>query len=203
MELACSSKIEIVFNYFDAGKDDNEHFLPTPIERIVSIDGEEIYRDKQKPAIYAKDKSILRQFEDWANEYHSNIENDYLLELREYLRAYHRVEQDLITTNPTLYESEQENHTDSYIWLRLPILDEHPETISNMISSGVEELPNTCLAGILAAILKNRVPKGVDLNGMSIDRIGNSFQFCISGSTSLEDLRILCEQYELNPDLGD
>lgn len=131
------------------------------------------------------------------------MDKDYLLELREHLKAYHETEQDLITTNPTLCESEQENHTDSYIWLRLPIPDEHPETVSDMILSGVEELPNTCLAGILVAILKNRVPKGVDLNGMSIDRIGNSFQFCILGSTSLEALRILCGQYESNPDLED
>lgn len=126
------------------------------------------------------------------------MERDYLSELRKHLRAYHKAERDLITTNPMLCESEQENYSDSYIWLRLPMPDEHSETVSDMILSEVEELPNTCLAGILATILKNRVPKGVDLNGMSIDRIGNSFQFCISGSTSLEDLRILCGQYELN-----
>lgn len=121
---------------------------------------------------------------------------DHLSKLRDILGLYHDVEQDLITTNPTLCESEMENHSDSYIWLRLPMQDEQPETVPNMILSGVEELPNTCLAGVLVAILKNRVPKGVNLTGMSIDYRQNSFRFCISGSTSLEELRTLCEQYQ-------
>lgn len=131
------------------------------------------------------------------------MKKDYLLELRENLRLYHEAEQHLISTNPTLFESEMENHSDSYIWLRLPMTGELPETVSNMILSGVEELSNTCLSGILAAILKNRVPKGVNLAGMSIDNRENSFRFCISGSTSLEELRILCEQYQANYGLGD
>lgn len=133
----------------------------------------------------------------------TEIEQDYLSELRKHLRSYHEAEQSLITTNPTLCESELENYSDSYIWLRLPMPGELPGTVSEMILSGVEELPNACLAGILAAILKNRVSKGIQLNGMSIDRIGSSFRFCISGSTSLKDLRILCEQYESNSGLED
>ena len=123
------------------------------------------------------------------------IKRDRVDKLRSLLKAYHETEQDLITTNPTLAESDLENYSDSYKWLRFPIPDEQPETVSNMISSGVEEFPNDCLAGLLAAILKNQVSNGVSLAGLSIDRIGNSFRFCISGSTSLEDLRNLCEPY--------
>lgn len=53
-----------------------------------------------------------------------------------------------------------ENYEDSYIWLRLPIPDEHPERVLNMIHSGVEELPNTCLAGILAGNIKKSSSQG-------------------------------------------
>ncbi len=126
------------------------------------------------------------------------MKKDHLLKLRNQLISYHEAEQDLIATNPTLCESEMENLTDSYIWLRLPIPDEDPGTVSDMILSGVEEMPTMCLAGILVAILKNQVPRGVQMHGLSIDNIENSFRFCISGSVSLEDLRILCEWYELN-----
>ena len=129
-----------------------------------------------------------------------NNTRDHLAELRDCLQAYHEIEQDYITTRG-LCESEMENYSDSYMWLSLPMPDEQPETVLDMILSGVEDLPNTCLAGILVAILKNRVPNGIRINGMSIDRIGSSFRFCISGSTSLEDLRTLCELYKPTRDL--
>ena len=89
-----------------------------------------------------------------------------------------------------------ENLTDSCTWICLLMPDEHPEMIPNMILSGVEEFPNTCLAGILAAILKNQLPMGVNLACLCIDGRQNTFRFCISGSISLEDLRTLCEQYQ-------
>lgn len=126
------------------------------------------------------------------------MKNDFLSELRECLRAYYKMEKELIATNPTLCESEMENYSDSYIWLRFPMPDEYLGMVSDMILSGVEELPNTCLAGILVGVLKNRVPKEIEMSGMSIDRVGSSFHFCISGSASLGGLRTLCEQYESN-----
>lgn len=70
-----SSKIEVIFNYGAPKQGDNGKFLSTPIERIVLIDGEEIYRDKQMPFLYVRDKSILRQFENWVNEL--SIHQDY------------------------------------------------------------------------------------------------------------------------------
>lgn len=124
----------------------------------------------------------------------ANPDRDYLSELWKSLTEYHEAEQALIATNPKLCESELENHPHSYIWIRLPMPDEQPTTVSDMIASGVEDFPNTCLAGVLVAILKKQVPKGVQWNGVSIHNTQNFFRFCISGSTSLEDLRTLCEQ---------
>jgi hypothetical protein len=120
------------------------------------------------------------------------------LELKKVLELYHKTEQKLISTNPQLCVSSLENHPDSYTWIRLPMPGEQPETVPNMIDSGVEDFPNTCLAGILVAILKNQVPTGVHLAGISLYSHKNTVRFCISGSTSLEELRILCEQYLQN-----
>ena len=44
--------------------------------------------------------------------------------LRKLLIKYHEVEQDLITTRPTLCEVDEENYSDSYKWLPLPVRDE-------------------------------------------------------------------------------
>ena len=115
------------------------------------------------------------------------------------LRAYHKAENELITTNPTLAETDEENYSSSCKWLRLPIVDEQPETISDMILSNIEDFPNDCLAGILAGAVKNGVPKGIHLSGVSVDNNGSLLSFCISGSVSLEELRILCEQYRALP----
>lgn len=121
-------------------------------------------------------------------------DRDYLSELWKSLAEYHEAEQALIATNPKLCESELENPPHSYTWIRLPMPDEQPTTVSDMIASGVEDFPNTCLAGVLVAILKRQVPRGVQWNGVSIHNTQNSFRFCISGSISLEALRTLCEQ---------
>lgn len=128
--------------------------------------------------------------------------HDHLTELRAALRRYVEAEQELIATRPTLHETDEENYSDSCKWLRFPLVDETPETVSSMILSTIEDSPNDCLAGVLAAVLKNQVPNGIRLSSMCIDRIGNSFQFCIAGSTSSEELRNLREQYSGLPDQG-
>jgi len=120
--------------------------------------------------------------------------------MRHLMRSFHDSEQLLITTNPRLAEIDEENYSNSYKWLRFPIPDERPETVEEMILSGPEHFPNDCLAGILVAILKNRVPTGIQVSGIYIDRIENSFRFCISGSTSIEEIQTLCGQYELSHD---
>ena len=139
----------------------------------------------------------LEDIENMGNAAYMVVERDYSGELRDCSKAYHEAEQDLITTNPALRESNTENYSDSYKWLRLPTPDAYPQIVSDMIFLGVEDFPNDCLAGILLAeVLKSQVPNGIRMNGMSIDRVENSFRFCISGSTSLEDLRTLFEQYK-------
>lgn len=123
------------------------------------------------------------------------MKKDYLSTLREHLRSYHATEQELIATNPTLCEADEENDSDSCKWLRLPIPGATPSTEASMILSDIALFPDDCLAGILVAAMKNRVPTGIRVSSVGIDRIGNSFQFCIAGSTTLEELRTLCEQY--------
>ena len=123
------------------------------------------------------------------------IRKDYFEELRKHTVGFHEAQKKLISTNPTLFQSELENLTDSCMWIRLPIPGKNAKTVPNMIHVGVESLPNTCLAGILLEILENRVPKGMDLSGLCIDNNQNNLRFCISGSVSLEELRTLCEQH--------
>ena len=50
-------------------------------------------------------------------------------------RAYRDAVENLIATNPTLSESDLDTGEDSYKWLRLPIQDEQPLTVANMILS--------------------------------------------------------------------
>lgn len=71
MEVRTTSKAEVIFNYYGSGKEENGMNTIAQIERIVLVDGEEIYRDKQIPSLYVRDKSILRQFEDWTNTCYS------------------------------------------------------------------------------------------------------------------------------------
>lgn len=123
--------------------------------------------------------------------------------LRTLTRTLCEIGKYVATTNPSLCDVDLENYSDSYKWLPLPVRDEYSGTVSDLILSEVEHFPNDCLAGILLAILKNQVPNGISMDAMSIDRVGNSFCFCISGSTSLEELQNLCEQYRLNHDFAD
>lgn len=62
-----SVKIEISITPVDGVMENGRTFYHC-IERIVLVDGEEVYRDRQKNALFCKDESVLRQFEDWCNE---------------------------------------------------------------------------------------------------------------------------------------
>lgn len=46
----------------------NSRMFYHSIERIVLVDGEEVFHDIQKNALFSRDESILRQFENWCNE---------------------------------------------------------------------------------------------------------------------------------------
>lgn len=75
MELICSEKIEVICNHYTNENPSEGSKKPVAcIERIVSVDGEEVYRDQQKPALRYKDNSILHQFENWTNEFYSESE---------------------------------------------------------------------------------------------------------------------------------
>ena len=108
------------------------------------------------------------------------------------LSVYYQGLEEHVTKNPHSCEIDLENYSDSYKWLSLPIPDESPETVPNMIGADVELYPNDRLAGILLDRLRTELPTGVNLDAMNIDRVENSFRFCISGSTSLEALRNVC-----------
>ena len=62
MKLIENHKVEIRFNYY--GDDNTPHEFKY-IERIVSMNGEEIYRDKQNIKLYSLNNSPLFQFEQW------------------------------------------------------------------------------------------------------------------------------------------
>lgn len=129
---------------------------------------------------------------------HQGIVNarDYIQELREALKKYRSIEVDLITTSPEFRESDMENYSDSYKYLLLQVPDDQLQTPSSMIGSNIEDFPNDVLAGILLEVLKSQETIRKNLTGLAIDRVGTSFEFCISGSISLGEIQNLCEQYQ-------
>lgn len=106
----------------------------------------------------------------------------------------------LIATNPTLSESDLDTGEDSYKWLRLPIQDEQPLTVANMILSDVGVFPNDCLAGILVATWRSRGAMAGHVGSISLDKAGTRIHFCIEGVTTLEELRISREQFRASLD---
>lgn len=69
MESIITSKIEITYNSYIGEYKKHACFTPiTHFERIVLVDGKEIYRDRQKPTQYLRDKSILSQLKAWSHE---------------------------------------------------------------------------------------------------------------------------------------
>jgi hypothetical protein len=108
--------------------------------------------------------------------------------------------ENLIATNPTLSESDLDTGEDSYKWLRLPIQDEQPLTVANMILSDVGVFPNDCLAGILVATWRSRGAMAGHVGSISLDKAGTRIHFCIEGVTTLEELRISREQFRASLD---
>jgi hypothetical protein len=70
---------------------------------------------------------------------------DCLAKLWHTLKAYHEVEEELITTSPELCESDLEMNPGSCKWSRFPVEGERTETVPDMILSGLEYFPNDCL----------------------------------------------------------
>ena len=59
-------------------------------------------------------------------------------------RAYRDAVENLIATNPTLSESDLDTGEDSYKWLRLPIQDEQPLTVANILHGTEHDQPRKC-----------------------------------------------------------
>ena len=93
-------------------------------------------------------------------------------------RAYRDAVENLIATNPTLSESDLDTGEDSYKWLRLPIQDEQPLTVANMILSVVGVSPNDSLAGILVATWRSRGAMAGHGGCTSFDKAGSGIHFC-------------------------
>jgi hypothetical protein len=136
---------------------------------------------------------------------HQDIDNsrDYIQELREALKKYRSIEGDLITTSPEFRESDMENYSDSYKYLLLQVPDDQLQTPESMIESNIEDFPNDVLAGILLKVLKSQASMRKNLTGLAIDRVGSSFEFCISGSISLGEIQNLCDQFLIGHDSED
>lgn len=115
--------------------------------------------------------------------------------LREKLKEYHKAEQALMASRTSLCEVELENYQDSYIWLRLPSPGVDSDILESRIRSNIEDFSNTCLAGILEAILRSAFPKDIHLNGLAIYKTGTLSHFCISGLISLEELQKMREYF--------
>lgn len=124
--------------------------------------------------------------------------NDYINRLREKLKDYHKLEEELMADRKYLLDAEIENFSDSYIWLRFLNQGTESEILESRIHSDIEDSPCRCLSGVLEAGLRNSIPTDVRLHGLAIDRIGTQFRFCISGSVSLEELQKICEWFPLS-----
>lgn len=123
---------------------------------------------------------------------------EYIDILREKLKDYHKLEDELMANHGNFVEAEIENYSDSYIWTRLLNQDADSEILESRIHSDIEDSPCRCLSGVLEAVLRNSTPTDVRLHGLAIDRVGTQFRFCISGSVSLEELRKICERFPLS-----
>lgn len=122
---------------------------------------------------------------------------DYIEEMQACLAVYHKTEQSLITTNDRLHYAGRDGDSGSYIWLRDPLSDVHLETVATECLANPELHPIDFLADVLRQGLKTIIPTGIFLTGLGIDRVENSFRFCISGSTSLEEIQKLFARHQV------
>lgn len=122
-------------------------------------------------------------------------ESEYIDKLREQLREYHKLEEELMANHLYFAESEIENLSDSYIWKRLRKLDVESDIHESRICIDIEDSPHNLLSDLLEAVLRISVPTGVNLHGLAVDRVGTQLRFCISGSISSEELQKICERY--------
>lgn len=115
------------------------------------------------------------------------------------IKTAHRALQEAIatlhSTNPALVESDEENYTDSYKLLYLPLRDGGEQEYINHALQSDAEFPDDCLAALLVEAMRNSTPICKTVDSLCLDRVGTRYRFCISGEISSAKLQQLCEQH--------
>lgn len=172
------------------------------VEIVVSPSGKDIDMNQVREAVAgAVNKAVRKAGQALDERTMDPHKEDALERVQRCARAYRAAVEDLIATSPTLSGSDLDTGEDSYKWLRLPIADEQPLTVANMILSDVEVFPNDCLAGILVAIWRSQGAMCGRLGSISLDKVGTRIHFCIEGATTLEELRSACARFRASLDL--
>ena len=96
-------------------------------------------------------------------------------------------------------ESINEMTDNSFLWIPL-LSQEHPSLYYQKAIQDSSEEPYLRLAGLLEFLLKNLIPKELQMQGLTIQIQENKCHYCISGSISLDDLYKLCEHHQVDLD---
>lgn len=86
-----------------------------------------------------------------------------------------------------------------FLWIPL-LSQEHPSLCYQKAIQDSSEEPYLRLAGLLEFLLKNLIPKELQMQGSTIRIQENKCHYCISGSISLDDLYKLCEHHQVDLD---
>ena len=96
-------------------------------------------------------------------------------------------------------ESINEMTDNSFLWIPL-LSQEHPSLYYQKAIQDSSAEPYLRLAGLLEFLLKNSIPKELQMQGLTIRIQENKCLYCISGSISLDDLYKLCEHHQVDLD---
>ena len=96
-------------------------------------------------------------------------------------------------------ESINEMTDNSFLWIPL-LSQEHPSLYYQKAIQDSSAEPYLRLAGLLEFLLKNSIPKELQMQGLTIRIQENKCHYCISGSVSLDDLYKLCEHHQVDLD---
>ena len=96
-------------------------------------------------------------------------------------------------------ESIYEMTDNSFLWIPL-LSQEHPSLYYQKATQDSSAEPYLRLAGLLEFLLKNSIPKELQMQGLTIRIQENKCHYCISGSISLDDLYKLCEHHQVDLD---
>lgn len=141
----------------------------------------------------------LKEWQDYTEALKSR-DIDALLGL--FLR-YCEVEQEIIATNPTLIDVDQDNLSHSYKWLPFPVQDGMPQTPERLSLSDVELFPNDFLAAVLVKSMRTQVPNGIHCHSILVHTDSKTSRFCISGSVSSESLQKIFWHLQAKHDSAD